>query len=372
MNTVPSQIRRLPLHEKHISGGAKFGQFGDWEVPLYYTSILEEHEAVRERAGLFDISHMGEFFISGIGAETFLERILPRTIRTMPEGKALYMPLLNERGGIIDDIILYRFGREAFLMIVNAANIEKDFRWLGSCENQLANAINTPFKLENQSDERGLLALQGPASAMMIERAFGIKSSGLGYYHFQPWKSGMIARTGYTGEDGFEIMVDLKDLPEAWDQVFEAGADLGLVSVGFGARDTLRLEAAMLLYGHDMDDEISPLEAGIRWAVELDKPSFIGKEKLLTQLKEGIKRKLVGFEMLDRGIPRQGFLIEKEGHLIGHVTSGSFAPSLQKNIGLGYVAIEEANLGNEIDILIREKLVKAKVVKLPFYKRPKN
>ncbi len=372
MNTASGQIRHLPLHEKHVQKGAKLGNFGGWEVPLYYTSILEEHEAVRRRAGLFDISHMGEFFISGSGAEGFLERVLPRTISTMPEGKALYMPLLNDRGGILDDIILYRFSPARFLMIVNAANIEKDFRWLKSCGDQLADSIKSPFKLENQSDERGLLALQGPLSAAIVEKAFGIKSSGLGYYHFQPWQSGMIARTGYTGEDGFEVMVDLKELREVWERLFKAGADLGLVSVGFGTRDTLRLEAAMLLYGHDMDEDISPLEAGIRWAIELDKPSFIGKESLLAQQKEGIKRKLIGFEMIDRGIPRQDFLIEKNGALIGHVTSGSFAPTLQKNIGLGYIAVEEANPGNEIDIIIRGKPVKAKVVKIPFYKRPKN
>ncbi len=370
MSTASShQIRYLPLHQRHVERGAKLGQFGDWEVPLYYTSILEEHDAVRNRAGLFDISHMGEFFIRGSAALAFLEQVLPRPISSMTLGKALYMPLLNNHGGFIDDIILYRLEPDFFLMIVNAGNVDKDFEWLQSCKKRL-DPQNT-FELTNQTDEKGLLALQGPKSEAIVRAAFGAEFASLGYYYAKPWKKGLIARTGYTGEDGFEIMVDQKHLNELWNLLFKFGTAEGLVPAGFGARDTLRLEAAMPLYGHDMDDQITPLEAGIGWAVDLNKPGFIGREPLVKQKAEGVQKKLVGFEMIDRGIPRQGFEIKKGEKSLGVVTSGSFSPTLQKNIGLGYVVASEAAAGNEIEILIRDKAVKARIIKLPFYKRKK-
>lgn len=362
MGPLSSGIRRLPLHAKHAEKGARFGAFGDWEVPLYYTSILEEHEAVRERAGLFDISHMGEFFLSGPHAESFLQELLPRDICRLAPGAAFYMPLLNERGGIVDDIILYRFAPDLFLLIVNAANVEKDFDWIKP-------RVPSGVSFENQSEEKGLLALQGPQSAAIVKAAFGGNFSDLAYYHFRGWKSGMMARTGYTGEDGFEIMADNKDLPEIWETLFRAGKSIGLAPTGFGARDTLRLEAAMPLYGHDMNDDTSPFEAGIGWAVDLTKKSFVGREPLAAQNKEGMKRRLVGFEMIDRGIPRQDCVIRKAGREIGRVTSGSFAPTLQKNIGLGYVPAGDGEPGREIEIVIRGNALKARIVKLPFYKR---
>ena len=365
-----SHTRRFPLQQLHLERGAKFGSFGIWEVPLYYTSILEEHEAVRKCAGLFDISHMGEFFISGHGAEKFLQEILPRDISSMEAGKALYMPLLNDQGRMIDDIILYRFDPDRFLIIVNAANIEKDFKWFQHCQ-EIAHVPKSSYELKNQSDEKGLLALQGPNSIKIINRALGTDFSDLAYYHCREWKSGMVARTGYTGEDGFEIMVNQNELHEIWDALFQAGTELGLVPAGFGARDTLRLEAGMLLYGHDMDDERSPLEAGIGWAVDFKKPSFTGREALLKDQHSGIKIKLIGFEMIERGVPRQEYTIQKLGNIIGRVTSGSFSPTLQKSIGMGYVSAGESSLGNEIEIVIRDKPIKAKIVKLPFYKRPK-
>ncbi|MBI3314252.1 MAG: glycine cleavage system aminomethyltransferase GcvT [Candidatus Omnitrophica bacterium] len=365
MTDSAMKIRQLPLHEKHAAKGARFGAFGDWEVPLYYTSVIEEHHGVRQKAGLFDISHMGEFWIEGGEVVSFLEKLLPRRIGAMTIGQALYMPLLNDAGGFVDDIILYRFAQKEFLFIVNASNIEKDFNWIKF----YLPASGVVFT--DQSEEKGLLALQGPESIKILEEAYGKSFSSLAYYHFAPWQSGMIARTGYTGEDGFEIMVDKKDLPEIWEALFAAGAKHGLVPAGFGARDTLRLEAGMLLYGHDMNDETSPLEAGISWAVDMTKDFFIGKEALERQKKQGLKRKLVGFEMLNRGIPRQGYEIRKRDRLLGHVGSGSLCPTLGKNLGMAYLPIENCLVNETIEIMIRDKAQKAQVVKLPFYKRKK-
>ncbi len=361
-------LRYLPLREKHIEYGAKWGQFGPWEVPLYYSSILEEHEAVRKRAGLFDISHMGKFIFEGPGAAAFLDGFLPRPIQKMDQGKALYMPLLNPGGKIIDDIILYRLGESRFLMIVNAANTEKDFRWI-----QSKLPCSAAFIFQNPSDEYGLLALQGPKSVRILQQAFGSKSvPPLQYYEAKLWDWGVIARTGYTGEDGFEFMFHCSKLAEAWEKLFRAGAGEGLCPAGFGARDTLRLEAAMRLYGHEMNEETSPLEAGIEWAVDWDKESFEGREPLSKEKKEGSAKRLAGFEMVDRGIPRQDCAIQKGGRILGKVTSGSFSPTLKKNIGLGYVPAAEAFAGNRIEVVIRHKPAQAQIVKLPFYHRPKS
>jgi aminomethyltransferase len=342
---------------------AKFGAFGDWEVPLYYSSILLEHEAVRTRAGIFDISHMGEFTVRGAGAEAFLEGLLPRRVAGMPEGKALYMPLLHAEGGIVDDVILYRLGPERFCFIVNAANTAKDWRWLR--EKAPARAV----ELENISDATGLLALQGPRSAAIAAKVFGEEWVLLSNYHARPRGAGMIARTGYTGEDGFEIMLPGGELLSVWQRLFEAGEPEGLVPAGFGARDTLRLEAGMPLYGHDLSDDVSPLEAGLDWTVDLNKPAFIGREALLRQADGGPKRRLAGFEMLDRGIPRQGQVIRWQGQAAGAVTSGSYAPTLKKNIGLGFVPAAAAQTGSEIEIVVRDRPLKARIVKTPFYRR---
>lgn len=357
---TPSPVHYLPLHEKHLQKGAKMGLFGDWEVPLYYTSILEEHEAVRNRAGLFDISHMGKFYFYGARTVEFLDSLLPRPIGSMRLGQALYMPLLNEEGGFVDDIIVYRISEQAFYIIVNAGNVQKDAQWI-RCHD---------IVFQDISPHMGLFALQGPASAAIIEKVFpGQNFSYLKYYSFQLWQEGMVARTGYTGEDGYEIMAPKTKLPEIWDALMEAGKLQGLVPIGFGARDTLRLEAGMLLYGHDMNDEVTPLEAGISWALDWKKSRSVGMPALAKQQAKGIEKTRVGFEMIDRGIPRQDYPIAVDGKEIGKVTSGSFSPTLKKNIGLGYVPVKYAAQETEIQILVRDKFLKAKVVKLPFYKR---
>ncbi|MBI3317207.1 MAG: glycine cleavage system aminomethyltransferase GcvT [Candidatus Omnitrophica bacterium] len=367
--SAPSEanVRSLPLQNRHVAAGARFGTFGNWNVPLYYTGILEEHKAVRTHAGLFDISHMGEFFFKGSGAARFLNELLPRDIENQKLGRAFYMPLLREDGGIIDDIIVYRFTADEFLMIVNAGNIEKDFTWIKP-------RVPVGVALTNASEELGLLALQGPASEEIAAKIFPeVKLKEAAYYGFLLWKNGMIARTGYTGEHGFEIMAPHQELAKVWDDILDIGAQHAVprkvISCGFGARDTLRLEAGMPLYGHDMNDEITPLEAGLEWAVDLKKKSFVGREALGMQMQSGLKKKLVGFEMIERGIPRQGQVILKNGKKAGEVTSGSFAPTLERNIGLGYVAAELAVPGEELEVVIREKLLRAKIVKLPFYKR---
>jgi aminomethyltransferase len=362
MTMISDHIRVLPLHEKHAKAGAKFGTFGDWEVPLYYTSILEEHEAVRHRAGLFDISHMGGFWLEGPAAAHFLDELLPRKVSPIECGRAVYSPLLNEQGGFIDDIVFYRFEQDRFYVIVNASNTDKDYEWIKS---RLINGV----ELSNESGKKGLLSLQGPVSAAILRKAVGEDFGDLKYYRFRPWNDGMIAKTGYTGEDGFEILLDVEDLPKIWDDLLSAGKTEGLVPTGFGARDTLRFEAAMLLYGHDMDDHVTPLEAGVDWAVDLTKPCFVGREALLKQKQNGVPRKFVGLEMIERGIPRQGCEIQKDGKSVGLVTSGSFSPTFKKSLGLGYVVSELAVLDTEVDVMIRQSPVKARIARLPFYKR---
>lgn len=359
-------LKRLPLHFLHAERGAHFGAFGEWEVPLYFTSIFEEHEAVRTRAGLFDISHMGEFYLSGKDAKTFLDRLLPRKAERLRDGKAFYTSLLNDQGGMIDDVIVYQIHPERFLFVVNAANIEKDFRWI-------KHLLPQGLQFENASDRLSLFALQGPQSMEIAAALFHCDFKTLGYYHFlyskTPWGEVLISRTGYTGEDGIEIMGEIGQAASLWEALLDAGRSHELQPIGFGARDTLRLEAGMLLYGQDMDDSTSPLEAGLEWTVDFEKEDFVGRERLVHEKKEGVKRRLVGFELLERGIPRRGFAIEKAGCLLGEVTSGTFAPSLQKNIGLGYVSTRIAETGNEFDIVIRGKCLKARVCELPFYRR---
>ena len=359
-------VKRLPLHDLHVKAGAHMGAFGAWEVPLYFTSILDEHDAVRNRAGIFDISHMGEFFVRGKDARTFLDQILPRKMSRLENGKALYAPLLNEAGGIVDDLIVYQISPENFLLIVNAANIEKDFRWIRS-------HVIPGVELENASDGKFLFALQGPKSLEIVETLFGQKLGDLRYYHFltlqTQWGELFVSRTGYTGEDGFEIMADTSKAAPVWHAIFEVGKRFDLKPIGFGARDTLRLEAGMALYGQDMDDSTSAVEAALEWAVDFDKTNFTGRTRNAKEKEKGASKRLVGLEMTERGIPRHGCDIHKQGRALGQVTSGTFSPTLKKNIALGYVPPEESQIGNEIEVVIRNQNVKARVTRFPFYKR---
>jgi aminomethyltransferase len=360
--TLETEPTKLSLHEEHLQKGARMGDFGGWLVPLFYSSIMEEHTAVRTKAGVFDISHMGEFLVEGPGALACLEKNLPRRITPVKLGQAIYMPLLNDRGGMADDIIVYRMAEQKFLIIVNAGNIEKDFAWFKI-------RVSQGVTLTDLSDEMGLLALQGPLSQTILLECFGAFYKDLRRFHYKDFEGGVIARTGYTGEDGYEIMIPKHKLKQVWDVLFRVGAKHGLLPIGFGARDTLRLEAAMPLYGHELTDVITPLEADLEWAVDLTKEGFPGSAILKKQKQTGILKKRIGFEMTERGIPRQGFEIQKNGKAIGTVTSGSFIPTTGKNIGMAYVTAAEAKAGNTIDVMVRAKPVKAVIVSLPFYSR---
>ena len=359
---LDTEPRKLPLHEEHLLKGARMGDFGGWLVPLFYTSIMEEHASVRNKAGLFDISHMGEFLVEGPGALNFLEENLPRCISKVRFFQAIYMPLVNDQGGMVDDIIVYRMAENRFLIIVNASNIAKDFAWFKERATQ-------GVSVTDLSEEMGLLALQGPMSQQILLEAFGAFYKDLKRFHYQDFEEGVIARTGYTGEDGYEIMVPKSRLKAVWDVLFRVGEKRGMIPVGFGARDTLRLEAAMPLYGHELTDETTPLEADLEWAIDLTKDHFPGHEILKKQKKEGVPKKRIGFEMIERGVPRHGFEIQKNGVPIGSVTSGSFIPTTGKNIGMAYVVSKESDIGNSLDIMVRGKPVKAAIVSLPFYSR---
>lgn len=368
MNSV-SQIKKLPLDALHRAAQAKMGVFGEWDVPLYYSSILDEHLAVRNQAGVFDISHMGELLVQGPQAVTFLDYVLPRNIISMPTGKALYSFFLNHEAGIIDDIIVYRLAKDEFLLIVNAGNVDKDDLWLRSLLST-NKVFQNGVKLLNVTDRMGLLAVQGPASESIVEKALQMPLRDLGYYRFKTWEGGFITRTGYTGEDGFEIMVDVASLENLWKELFEAGEPVGMRPCGFGARDTLRLEAGMLLHGHDMDETNHPLEAGLGWAIDFKKADFVGFSRLKEIQEKGYNKRIIGFEMSERGIPRPHCsILSENGETIGVVTSGSYCPYLKKNIGLGYVPKSFPEMNSSIKIEIRDKSVAANIVPFPFYKR---
>jgi len=344
--------------------------FGGWEMPVEYAGLIAEHLAVRKAAGLFDVSHMGEFEVSGAGALAFLQRVTANNVAKLREGQAQYSALPLPNGAPADDVIVYRRAADRFLLVVNAANLEKDWDWLRSqgpvgCE------------LKDRSGDYALLALQGPNAQAILQPLTAIDLSQVAHYHFAEGTvdghSVMVARTGYTGEDGFEVFVAPDQADALWRRLIEAGRDPGLVPVGLGARDTLRLEAKMCLYGNDLDDTTTLVEAGLGWMVSLDaeKGDFVGRPVLEEQKKTGPPRKLVGFEVTGRGIARHGYPVHLGDTEVGAVTSGSYAPFLQKNIGLVYLPSGKAAQGAELEVEIRGKRVPARVVPTPFYKRPR-
>lgn len=372
-------LKRTPLYERHRDLGARLVEFGGWEMPVQYTSILDEHRAVRERAGLFDVSHMGEIRVTGPDALPWLRRMITNDPADLEVGQAQYTMLCYPGGGVVDDLIVYRIDDESYLLVVNASNTDKDFAWL---QEQPLDELGTGFaggvELENISAERGLLALQGPAAEEILQRLTDVDLPELAYYHVTTGDvvglsatsiPALIARTGYTGEDGFEIMVGADRVGDLWDALLRAGADEGLEPAGLGARDTLRLEAAMPLYGHELDADINPLEAGLGYFVKLDKPDFVGRDALVEAKARGLERKLIGFELRDRGIARQGYPIRHTGETVGTVTSGTYAPYLERAIGMGFVPLELAAPGTEIEVMVRGRPVAAEIVKRPFYRR---
>ena len=356
-------LRRTPLFEEHKALGARIVPFAGWEMPVQYEGIKAEHEAVRTRAGLFDVSHMGEVTFEGPQAEEAVQRLVTRDISRLAPGQAGYAAVCYEDGGTVDDVLVYRTPG-GFLVVVNAANRE------GDVSHFLEHTQDLDVEVKDESDDWALLALQGPEAASILQRFTETDLTSLGYYRYEVGEVGgryaLISRTGYTGEDGFELYVKPDEAPEIWRELVGAGA----TPTGLGARDTLRLEAGMCLYGNELDRETTPLEAGIGFAVHLDKPvEFVGQEALRREKEEGLRKKLLGFEVEGRGIARHGHEATSGGEVVGEVTSGTLSPTLNKAIGL---ALVRPDVEDSFDVVIRGKAVAARAVGLPFYKREKR
>lgn len=368
-------MKLTPFYDKHIALGAKMVAFAGYKMPIQYTGIRGEHAAVREGVGVFDVSHMGEFIVRGKEALDLVQKVTSNNASKLAIGQAQYSCLPNATGGIVDDLLVYRLpedmcaeGEQAFMLVVNASNIEKDWNWISS-----HNTFDT--KMINISDDTALLAIQGPKTTAALQSLTDVNLSEIKYYTFVKGTFAgidnvLISATGYTGSGGFELYLNKKDASAIWDAIFEAGAEQDIQPIGLGARDTLRLEMGFCLYGNDIDDTTSPLEAGLGWITKLKNSDFVSSDILRAQKAEGIKRKLVAFEMIERGIPRKGYsIVDADDNEIGIVTSGTQSPSLNKAIGLGYVPKELSKVDSELLIAIRKKRIKAKVVKLPFYKK---
>ena len=363
-------MKKTELNELHHALGAKMVAFGGFEMPVSYTSIKEEHHCVREKLGVFDVSHMGEFFVEGPAALDLLQYACSNDIAKLVPGKAQYNYFPNREGGIVDDLIVYQLTEEKYLLVVNAANIDKDWAWI--------NELNASFKaqLTNASEDYALLAVQGPKAIEAMQALTDFDLASLPFYaHTTTTFAGLdniiVATTGYTGSGGVEIYCKNEDIAKLWKAIFKAGETFGIQPIGLAARDTLRLEMGYCLYGNEINDNSSPIAAGLGW-VTRPTTNFVNAENIGEQKEKGTKEKLVGFELIDRGIPRTGHdIVTVNGDIIGKVTSGTQSPSLNKAIGLGYVPIEKAAEGSIIHIQVRNKLLAAKVVKLPFYKPQK-
>jgi aminomethyltransferase len=341
-------------------------EFAGWEMPVHYSGIVAEHVAVRSRAGLFDVSHMGEITVRGAGAEAMCQRLTANDVDRMQVSQAQYNLLLNDRGGVIDDVILYKRQPDDFFICVNASNTEKDFQWLRQHG-------TGKIQVENVSADYAQLALQGPLAEKILQPLTAMALAEIKSFYFAESEVAgtrcLIARTGYTGEAGFELYCSPADAEKLWQRLLDAGSPTDLMPAGLGARDTLRLEKAYPLYGHELDDSTTPLEAGLQWLVKFSKGSFIGCEVLLRQKQAGVKRKLVGLELIEPGIARSEYRLLKDGRCIGRVTSGTRSPTLGRSIALGYVEAQEARAENILEVEIRNKPVRARIVPLPFYRR---
>ena len=360
-------MKNTALTHIHESLGAKMVPFAGYNMPVSYEGVNAEHETVRTAVGVFDVSHMGEFLISGANALALIQKVTSNDAATLEIGKAQYSCLPNNEGGIVDDLIVYKIKEEQYLLVVNASNIDKDWDWISS-HNDLG------AEMKNLSDDYSLLAIQGPKAVEAMQSLTSINLAAIKYYHFEVADFAgiehvIISATGYTGSGGFEIYCKNSEVEHVWNKVFEAGKAFGIKPVGLAARDTLRLEMGFCLYGNDINDTTSPLEAGLGWITKFTK-EFTNSENLKIQKETGVSRKLVGFELIDRGIPRHDYeIVDADGNNIGIVTSGTQAPSLGKAIGMGYVKTEFSAADSEIYIVIRDKKIAAKVVKMPFYKK---
>ncbi len=359
---------KTPFYEKHLKHKGKMVDYSGWNLPVQFAGIIDEVLRVRRQAGLFDVSHMGEVMVRGPGALAFLQRVLTNDIAALRDNRIMYSPVCYPDGGTVDDILVYRYDGENYLMVVNAGNTRKDYDWFR--EN-----LTGDVTLENLSPQTAQLALQGPESLAILKAVTEAPVEGLKYYHFLPQArvagvDCLVSRTGYTGEDGFELYCPEGEALKLWEGLWEAGEPRGLAPVGLGARDILRLEACLPLYGHELSPELSPLEAGLDRFVSFTKETaFIGREALLQRKAAGLRKKLAGIEMLERGIPREGYTIKAGEGEIGWVSSGTFSPTLNKNVALAFLDPREARVDREVSVVIRTREYPAKVVKIPFYRR---
>ena len=362
------KLKRTPLYECHLKAGARMVPFVGWEMPVQYRGVIEEHRAVRGGVGLFDVSHMGEIEVSGTRALDLVQYVTCNDASKLVDGRAQYAGLMTPRGTFVDDLLVHKMADDRYFLVVNAANVDKDYAYICAQAPGFAGV-----KVQNRSDDFAQIAVQGPRALGVLQPLTGAKLDDIKYYRFVEGevmgRPAIIARTGYTGEDGFEVYLAPEHAAPLWDRLLEAGAAVGIMPCGLGARDTLRFEACMHLYGNDIDDTTTPLEAGLEWIVKLDKGAFLGREALQRQHAAGVARRLVGFEMRGRGIARHGYPIVAAGEQVGEVTSGTHTPTLGKALGLGYVPVALADAGTTIDIDIRGQRVAAEVVPTPFYRR---
>ena len=365
----PMSLRKTALNAIHREFGGKMVEFAGWEMPVQYQGALKEHLAVRQAVGVFDVSHMGQLEIVGKDALTVAQKVTSNDISRLKDEQAQYSAFLNPNGTFIDDIVVYRINSQHIFICVNAANREKDYQWLKRKK-------QGDVQIQDSSDAYVLLAIQGPQSEALLQQLTDVDLSQIRYYRFTHGSvaggHALISRTGYTGENGFEIYISPEKAEPIWRELFRVGEPLGVTAAGLAARNTLRLEMCYALYGNDIDDTTSPLESGLGWIVKLDKPDFIGQESLREQKKQGLQRKLISFEMVDRGIARDHFPVFVEQTCVGEVTSGSFSPSLKKNIGLTYLPIEKAEIDQLFHVEIRGKRLQARVVEKPFLKKKKE
>lgn len=366
------ELKRTPLFPIYKDHQAKTIDFGGWELPVQFSGIKEEHHAVRTRAGLFDVSHMGEFEVKGKDSFSFLQKVMTNDVSKMKIGGVQYSPMCDEKGGTVDDLLIYKLAEEHFFLVVNAANTKKDWEWLQT-------HLEGDVELTNISDDTALLAIQGPKAQKILQKLItNFELNEIRPFQFKQelelnGKTALVSRTGYTGEDGFEIYCRPEDAVFLWQEMLAAGKDENILPCGLGARDTLRFEANLALYGQELSPEISPLEAGLGFAVKLNKQEdFIGKEALREQKEAGLKRKLVGIEMIDKGIPRHGYSVYEKEEKIGEITTGTQSITLKRNVGLALIQSEFTEIGTEVKVEIRGKRLKAVVVAIPFYQRNKK
>jgi len=364
-------LKRTPLYDIYKEYGGKIVDFAGWEMPIQFEGIIFEHEAVRSNAGLFDVSHMGEVEVKGTDAFDFVQNLVTNDVQVLENNQILYTFMCYTNGGVVDDLLVYKFSNEHYYLVINAGNIEKDFQWM------LDNKGLYNVELTNTSSEVAELAIQGPKAQMILQKITNMDLSEIKFFYFKEdvlvdGVRCLISRTGYTGEDGFEIYASTGEIEQLWRKLLIVGSEDGLKPAALGCRDTLRFEASLPLYGNELSQDITPLEAGFGYFVKLAKNNFIGKEALVKQKEEGLKRKLVGFEMKDRGIPRHGYEVNMLGEKIGVVTTGYLSPTLKKNIGFALIDAKYSELGTEIEVVIRNKSLKAEVVSKKFYKKNYN